>query len=487
MTKLSPEELRENLNLIPVWNQNFEVPDVIYFRDIPQNSAVFLDDAQRRIEVGLCDPLTEFFWPKGNGKLRRLSLASAHDLVVLRTLAGRIVARTDSLLLPEVLSNRLWRPPPGWRFRKANHAFRLLIQTATSHINDGYSLTRSDVENFYPTLSADRLEVNYPAWGCDPEAVASIGRFIRTWAPLGIPIGPEAFGVIGNAYLLPLDVRLAAIPDIRFLRWVDDVWIFSRNFTDREWAMSVFDHELDLLEVTRSIEKTKHADGRRESLELASDPTLASLSYCLDTSSDSEASEALCRAYDEELRDATNPVLRRFRFIVKALRFRGSGYAVEDLLKKPHLMNVDPIVASDYLMALGSHSQLREVFSFIERYVRDPADEFAGLVLHLLRAATSRRWGNAEAKLLLEVLDSPCPAPVRAWAAVVLARTPRWSKSLVKQRVLEERETIVRRGFFSTLKSVGTDEDLGPFLCHVRRFAPDLFPMSWWLVDEDAH
>jgi hypothetical protein len=396
------------------------------------------------------------------------------------------VERTDSLLLPQVLSNRLSHPPPAWQFRSAKKAFRQLLTTAVGHIEDGYSLSRSDVEAFYPSIPADKLETHYPVWGCDPIAVTALAERVRAWAPIGIPVGPEAFGVLGNAYLLPVDLRFAAMLNIRFMRWVDDVWIFTKNKPDRDSALTAFDEELDLLHIARSIAKTKHASGYAESMELARDSMLASLGFCLSNFSEDIVSMSLQEAYDEQLRDAQRPPLRRFRFIIKALWFRQDAYAVEDLLAKPALMNVDPVLSADYVMSLGSHAHLKEAFVIVETYKRAPNDEMDALVLHLLRALSKRRWGDGEGDLLLELLDSPIPAPVRGWAAVALANTSRWSKSLVKERVLEESETAVRRGLLSTLKVHAQDYDLTPFLRHIRKFAPDLFSMACWIPESPS-
>ena len=441
------------------------------------------------MEHGISDPLVGFPYPKGGGKLRHLSVATALDLAALRTLVGRVAVRIDSILLPHVFSNRLARKPPGWTYKNPRYEYRRLVAAAMRLIDSGYSVSRTDFARYYQTIPLGTLETNFTAWGSDGEAVKVIASRLRGWGPVGIPIGPEPMGVLGNGYLHPLDVRLAANPDIAFLRYADDVFFFVTTESDREWGIEAIDHEADLLRILRSVEKTRHANGRRESIDLVTDSALASLSYWMRCLPTPEVRARLEEAFDQELRGVPEPLPGRFRYIVKGLHNTGSDFAVNELLQDNHLMNVDPIVTMHYLVSYAPRPKLSTLFSFIEGYVNNPVDEFAGLALHVLRGL-KKPWGESEGRLLLKVVDSSCRAPVRAWAAAALAGTPVWSKGFVKERVLEERDAIVRRGLFSTLKKVGKDDDLRPFLRHVRgpvgrRFVPELFAMSFWIQADD--
>lgn len=62
--------MRANLRLIPAWNQGFEIPDVIAFRDFEACGREFVTDVHRRLDQYYPDRLIQFPYPKSEKDIR---------------------------------------------------------------------------------------------------------------------------------------------------------------------------------------------------------------------------------------------------------------------------------------------------------------------------------------------------------------------------------------------------------------------------------
>jgi hypothetical protein len=71
-----------------------------------------------------------------------------------------------------------------------------------------------DVRNYYPSIDAAGLGEQLVAAGTDAAVAAAIVGYLRSWQRLwgvrGVPIGPEASGLLGNVFLRPVDQALRA-------------------------------------------------------------------------------------------------------------------------------------------------------------------------------------------------------------------------------------------------------------------------------------
>ncbi len=78
-TSFSDEEFLANLKRLPVWNDRFEVPDQIGFRDIVQYPNAFVESLPTGSEIHP-GALTKFPYPKGGNRIRWMSIASPRIL-----------------------------------------------------------------------------------------------------------------------------------------------------------------------------------------------------------------------------------------------------------------------------------------------------------------------------------------------------------------------------------------------------------------------
>lgn len=476
--------LMANLRQIPAWAATFHVPDVVGYRDIVDAPAVFLDEAGQRCLDRSTDPPDFFPYPKGQGRYRKFTLISPLDLVIARAVAGEIVERTDSLLPTTVYSSRLHAPPPGWRFESPRCAHRSFRKAARSLAKKHGGMLKMDVSEYFPSLDIPQLNQILLSSGCPQPAVNHLLALLRSWQQqgcTGIPIGGEAFSVLGNAYVLPLDMRLLA-QGIPYLRWMDDVFVFG-NAPLRSSAIVVADDELNRLRLARSEAKTNEYD-LLAALQVIEDGMLTSVfdgARCLGRS----ASRRLLRdRFLEHVVAAEDIVTRRFRALVKGLQYRRDSFAVYWFATRPDLLNEDPIVVGDYLLALPPPSPIADMFvDTLTRTPRELRDGLDARDLHLLRGLSGRSWGRDEGAVFWDIaMDDSRRGPVRAWAMMAAVRSPAWRLDDVIERVLEEESPYVRRAFLLSLERHVDDRRVRSLLAHIRGWVDDLVPMAAWIT-----
>lgn len=156
---LQVAELEDSLAALQPWNlREFEVPDVIGFKDFVHSRR----SVAEALFVTQCaptwGPALQFPYPNGR-KLREIVVLDARDLTLLRPLFSTVS-------------------------RQGFHEF-----------------------------------------GCDPYVIEVIFSGLRKWALVdkvsGLPIGPEASAILGNAFLIPIDHMLMSV-GIQHVRWMDD-------------------------------------------------------------------------------------------------------------------------------------------------------------------------------------------------------------------------------------------------------------------------
>lgn len=398
-------ELREvvvaNLLRLRTWSQvTFEIPDVVHFADYAFCQDAFARELLERVGDPDVGRLIHFPFPNRPGKLRSLAIAEVHDLVRLRVLAGRVAAKTEHLLSPCVWSSRVTRDGRAWAYREHGPAFRKYRDRAFRLLRrpDVGAMIGTDVEQYYASVALDLLVQAMGRWDCGPEVVEGIVRILRVWQQRdglhGLPIGPEGSGVLGNAFLMPVDKAIIGA-GVEYLRWMDDLLAFAHRVEDCCAALDAADEVMQQLGLRRSREKTKLFEDLEEAREEVRDGLLVSLGSTLRGDRNLGAL-AVRKAFDSYLRGRGDAEPHRFRYIVRALDNLGDDYAARPLAECPASMNIDPKCSTDYLESVGLDDD-RVVASMLGKLEAVPEDRTEALDLHSLRAMSTRVWGDAEA------------------------------------------------------------------------------------------
>jgi hypothetical protein len=436
---------------LPDWNRGFEVPDVIGFADLLDAKHDVARDLSSQGGVNEPGRLNLFPYPNPGRPPRLIAVAMPLDTVMLRTAAGRILQVTDPQLPNAVLSYRMRRPPPHWLFRRGG--YRTMCERAMDLMNLGAASAgcKTDIAAYYLSIERGKLFATLLERGCHETDVLVLMSAYSTWSERtglqGIPIGPEASAVVGNFYLIHVDEALATSGLIH-LRYMDDFVILSRQADD---GLEVLDRELSRLQLRRSIEKTTLFNGSGEASACLTDTTL---DYVQDALSEERpaATDELRRLFDDIVTDAT-PSRSRFRYVLGRLRRRGDPWSIDALVADPRLMRLDPQLGADYLGAFVVRNQrLRDdLMSRLLSPIDVPEEE--AVRLHLLRVASRMAWGGPEGAVFESVaLDGNRPAPLRGWAWLCLARSPRWRSNRAMEAATELRNPYLRRAVVATLR-----------------------------------
>lgn len=454
--------------------------------DLVRHPYVFLDHVLRRIRNEDPDRISGFTYPKGENSLRTFDLVSPADLVATRTLVSFVVPRADALLPSNVVSNRLVRMPPRWRFQDPRTGWMELQRRARSFAEVYGAMLRTDVTSFFPSIDVERMCLLLSSIGCPGRAVERLRRFLTVWLgerTRGIPIGGDAFSALGNVYLLPLDIRLAS-SGLPYLRWMDDLFLFEDPLLLETTGLEMVDEELGLLEVARAIAKTRIVRTREEALADLEDELLTSMAGCVRRGPWHVAKRVVRQRFIEEIVEAETVIPRRFRFILGTMRRRRDASAVYWFALMPELANVDPAPVGDYLVEVDIDKNLGEIL--VEQLRMSPPsqrDEFDARDLHILRGLASQMWGSSEGDVLRAIgLDEDRRGPVRAWAIMAAVRTPSWKPEDSMERVLEEDDSYVRRAMVLSLKRHRDDKRVRRLLRHIRSSVPDLEPLACWIA-----
>jgi hypothetical protein len=383
------------------------------------------------------------------------------------------------------------RSGAAWRFHSVRHAWKNFVDSAIRLLQreDINAMCATDIANYYGSIDLDRLETRLYDIGCDLQAVAMILSGFRKWAAVdgvaGMPIGPEASGVLGNAFLIPVDCMLMSI-GAHHVRWMDDYKLMGHDEEACRSIVAPFDQFLRTQGLTRSGEKTFYYSDSSAALAALRDGRRTSLGSWLDSGTDRTAGE-LRAAFDLDI-VGENEVSRsrsRFRFILRTLRSRCDDYAAEVLAGDPDLANIDPMCSGEYLASVGL-SKSRITDTMLAQLATEPADETDALALHFLRALAQKRgeWGTVEADIFESVAESDSRRPpVRCWAVQAFSRTSRWRQGSLMESAEAEADPLVRRIKVTTLTKVRPGRKRTKFLRHMCNKFPELAPTAQWLDD----
>lgn len=122
-------------------------------------------------------------------------------------------------------------------------------------------LVSADIANFYPSIDDTRLLQNLDKRGVEPWLTRTLGDILLQWKPKwrqGIPVGPVASFLLGEAALLNVDEKLLS-DGIDFIRYVDDFRFFvddvpSARFSVERLVLHLHAEGLTLNQAKSSVE-----------------------------------------------------------------------------------------------------------------------------------------------------------------------------------------------------------------------------------------
>jgi len=119
---------------------------------------------------------------------------------------------------------------------KESTVWRDFAEAASAALDDEdvrYAL-KTDISSYFQRVDPAEVERLLLASQVDPDVARDLGELLTAWQLAGIrglPQGPAASSPIANLYLSPLD-RTLADGGRRFVRYVDDLWVFASSYAE---------------------------------------------------------------------------------------------------------------------------------------------------------------------------------------------------------------------------------------------------------------
>jgi hypothetical protein len=489
MLHLTPDSLDQALNAIQVHGYGE------FFPDPPEFSLLVSKWNEVRSELIQVDldlyegyDVIFSFAPKSRLNVRRVALLHPYDLVFYTALVLALRDGIGSARLPpsenRVFSYHgegagagvLYTDTPGYR------EFRESIHTRISAFPESY-VGMTDIADFSPRIYQHRV-INALQAACGiafRDHIRALEKMLSRFSEnvsYGIPIGPPASRLLGEAVLVDVDSTLLSF-DIDFVRFTDDYVFFGQTPEDAEFGIRVLgetlftNHGLTLQTAkTRILKGTEYIDryltthsakeeGRRKLLELVGDYDEA-VSY--DDMNEEQKREIDAMNLSEMLTDALaegeNVDFREVSFILGRL----------SALEKPELI---PIVLNNIeRLAPVAHSiaAFFRKFSSLEDTTRNQAatllldpilrnskyasEYYAIWVLSIF--ANNAHWNHAES--LLKILRETRSDAVRRFSALALATSGTRAQVVHVRQYLSSASSLCRTALMLASSRMGVDE-----------------------------
>jgi len=206
----------------------------------------------------------KIFIPKKNNLIRPLSMLNFIDLLVYQSIVNvisddiydEIAPYYNSILFGNVINTsssdendrKFFYKPWKGKWKKFN-------EKTKTYYEDGYKyLSEFDIASFFDTIDHSILiQILDKTYRIDKELLTLLERCLEIWtgdsnhktftSKHGIPQGPISSAFLADIYLLHLDLQLIKMKvlDIKYIRYVDDIRIFSKDKLTAKKAIATLD------------------------------------------------------------------------------------------------------------------------------------------------------------------------------------------------------------------------------------------------------
>lgn len=471
---MKDREINDNVGAIFSTRRARSYPDILDYLDL--KSDLNLTQQAVRSTRGYEADAESIQWPDGK-KLRTFTILAPLEELRLRILAGRVAQTIDHALSEGVFSSRLRKKPPGWTIEPQNRAHKRRRSYSEKYRTDD-SVSHaiiSDVRSYYPSVSLRKLSDGLSDLGADDRTIEGIVESLDpTPNELGLPIGPEASAILGNAYLIDVDDSLLERRST-ITRYTDDYLILDRSGDSAEQVLEQFVDQLHLKGLLHAEEKTHLFDSVDEALEHYEN---AVITYIVESGHELTPSDALM-LLKHALEDSP-PDTQLVRFILGAVISRRYVGLAFDIVGDARIWEIDPDRSRRFAhQAVEAGVDIGDLL--LETY---PLLKSDGARMSLLLALTGRIWDKGKGETLRSIAESSqMHSLVRAAALRSLARTPEWSADVGVDLSEPEVPLACRRAAIGSFKHVDVTKALANRLTAVTMDEPSLRLTANWAIN----
>lgn len=148
----------------------------------------------------------------------------------------------------------------------------------------------TDVTAYFDFVKHEILLPELTDCGVDDRVLSALRRMLKEWAPApntGIPQGPDVSRVLGNFYMVAVDHVMAAISNVSYFRYMDDIRLVGSSRASVIAALQVLDAECRRRGLALSTKKTELLVGE-EAVRSMVEPELDAAHYAFKLGADDD-------------------------------------------------------------------------------------------------------------------------------------------------------------------------------------------------------
>jgi hypothetical protein len=487
VTPIRDAELAATIHAGQRWAGERDLPDPVKWADLAHAPSATISVIRGRMDER-CLPARAHTLPQPKtvaGELRPMTVADPFDEIMFRVLVGRAAGAIDDALGDEVNSYRLVEAGPGWTVRDYTYARDLRIDELRQRAScPGFAgLGTLDVRKYYPSIDPSRLGAVLTSVGVPEEVADPLIAFLygwHVWGVEGVPIGPEASGLLGNAYLLSVDAALRGV-GVDFGRYTDDyrIWVPAPEWAD---VHALVDEAVRKLGLCLNTRKTRHMHRGADVLSQLTRGDLDELSVLLRL----DPAAGLLRTYemfDEEVASPAPDGLR-LKFLLGVLRAREDSHGLQAVVQRPELLQADPKAWARYLVLMHGRGLLD--MDWLLAFVTAPVTPHtASAAYHLLRVCTAQRLGRAHGDALMGFATDSVRdwVPVRCAAAEAWANADGYKPTVAAEAALAAGDPQQRRALVLTMRHSPPSTARDKALTKLDQAVVEVRPSVQWIRD----
>ena len=335
--------------------QDTWIPDCLQFADWMADSDGLLADAEDSASGAyIPDPIERVQVPKGELFSRSAALPSLRDRIVYQAAIAGFADRADALLSEGVLSARVNQGDPKFFLKRSSSQYRQFQEQTREAVSRGYGhVVVADVAAYFDNIDHRLLFAQIQSLNPPEQAVQLLGTQLQSWdlgGGTGIPQGPNASRVLGNLYLMPVDVAVENSGlDVVYLRFQDDIRIAARTRADAVRAARTLEGELRRRRLTPAAKKSQIVVG--DDIEaLTGDPNKDAVAYLIDSGAVDVPRKQLRKMLDRSLAKKREPNWSDFRFSLWRLSLLRDSGRLRRVLSSLDLLGQEASLVAAYLL-----------------------------------------------------------------------------------------------------------------------------------------
>ena len=310
-----------------------------------------------------------------------------------------------------------------------------------------------------------------------------IGRFLgelgAIGGPRGLPVGPEACGLLGNIVMLAVDEAVADYV-LGHVRYMDDSWLYLRSEQDWSEVYDVYRSSAAALGLEANTSKvaihSKDSGHARDAMQHEQ------IAYLLSGAAGYRTPQMAAEDIRSQL-DREEPDWALIGFHMGSLRYHRSIHGLDILYDNPISLYKMPRNTGHYLTSLAADKQIRNKIDhdwLIERVtVPQTARSLAGQ-LQACRVASRLRLNREHGRRLEELATDHRlgrHTPLQAWAARAWGYSRAHSPGQAVEYACHYGDFTVRRAFALTIQpDSSTPSKRSCWRRKMRSVDPDLDP-----------